>query len=86
MIAVANTELVMEKGGAATVRCQRCHKDLGRVQVRGSTRGEPPAVWADEVRGELEVLAAEHEPDCPAAPAHLPEPVATDLGEHREKP
>jgi hypothetical protein len=86
MIAVANIELVMENGSVTKVRCTRCHAEIGRVQVRAPAEDEDPELWEDEVRGELEVLAQEHDLDCPAA-AHPPaEPPVTDLGEHREKP
>jgi hypothetical protein len=86
MIAVSNIELVMENGSIAKVRCTRCHEEIGRVQVRAPAEGEDPEVWEDEVRGELEVLAQEHDLDCPAILRPPAEPPATNLGEHREKP
>jgi hypothetical protein len=86
MVSIANTELVMESGDIAKVRCTRCHEEIGRVQVRPPAEGEDPGVWHDEVRGELEVLADEHELLCPAGPHRRAEPPTTSLGEHREKP
>ncbi len=86
MIVDMNIELAMENGSIATVRCARCHEELGRVQVRGPTRGEAPTIWEDEVRGEMEFLAHQQGPALPGSPPHAAEPVATDFGEHREKP
>lgn len=55
-----------EVGGFANVICKRCGADLGRVQ------GDPPEKedtgdWMAQVRGEFDVMIAEHGDLCPSA-------------------
>jgi hypothetical protein len=63
MVAVRGTELEAETDGIANVLCEYCHEKLGRVQTEPPP-GADPLVWQEEVRGELEVLAREHETLC----------------------
>jgi len=64
MVSVMGTELERETDSIANVLCEYCHEKIGRVQIEPPA-GADPLVWQAEVRGELEVLAREHETLCP---------------------
>jgi hypothetical protein len=65
MLGLGHTYLDFENGGIAKVRCERCHEQIGRVQVTPPSQEDDPVVWQKEVQGEIDVLASEHEKLCP---------------------
>jgi hypothetical protein len=60
---VADTKLEMESKSIARVHCSRCGEQIGRIQIL-PPEGKDPTVWDEEVQGEIELLADEHEPLC----------------------
>lgn len=65
MTVAANVVLEPENGGTARVLCGRCREEIGRLQTE-PPQGENRTEWSAEVRGEIDLMAHEHEALCPA--------------------